>query len=161
MDSMLGSLARKLRLYGLDAEYEPRASDQELLSRARDEGRVLISSDRALVARAKRLGVAALLVEAGGDAEALAQVFLGLGLRPEGLSPDRARCSRCNGEVARASKRSVRDKVAPRTFSAYSAFYICRRCGKVYWEGAHWRRILALHGRVLKLLAAARSRPTL
>lgn len=25
-------------------------------------------------------------------------------------------------------------------YRSYEEFYVCRRCGKVYWQGTHWRR---------------------
>ena len=27
-------------------------------------------------------------------------------------------------------------------YRSYEEFYVCRRCGKVYWQGTHWRRRL-------------------
>jgi uncharacterized C2H2 Zn-finger protein len=27
-----------------------------------------------------------------------------------------------------------------RNIRAYEEFYICRQCGKVYWQGTHWQR---------------------
>lgn len=27
-----------------------------------------------------------------------------------------------------------------RNYRSYNEFYICRNCGKVYWQGTHWRR---------------------
>ena len=27
-----------------------------------------------------------------------------------------------------------------KNYRSYDEFYICRRCGKVYWQGTHWRR---------------------
>ena len=27
-----------------------------------------------------------------------------------------------------------------RNYRAYEEFYVCRKCGKVYWQGSHWQR---------------------
>lgn len=27
-----------------------------------------------------------------------------------------------------------------RNYRSYDEFYVCRKCGKVYWQGTHWRR---------------------
>jgi uncharacterized C2H2 Zn-finger protein len=27
-----------------------------------------------------------------------------------------------------------------RNYRAYEEFYVCRKCGKVYWQGTHWKR---------------------
>lgn len=30
--------------------------------------------------------------------------------------------------------------LSPKNYRSYSEFCICRGCGKVYWQGTHWRR---------------------
>lgn len=27
-----------------------------------------------------------------------------------------------------------------KNYRSYESFYVCRQCGKVYWQGTHWRR---------------------
>jgi uncharacterized C2H2 Zn-finger protein len=27
-----------------------------------------------------------------------------------------------------------------RNYRSYEEFYVCRQCGKVYWQGTHWQR---------------------
>ena len=27
-----------------------------------------------------------------------------------------------------------------RNYRSYDEFYVCRKCGKVYWQGTHWQR---------------------
>jgi uncharacterized protein with PIN domain len=27
-----------------------------------------------------------------------------------------------------------------RNYRSYDEFYVCSRCGKVYWQGTHWQR---------------------
>ena len=29
-----------------------------------------------------------------------------------------------------------------KNYRSYDEFYICRQCGKVYWQGTHWQRRL-------------------
>jgi len=31
--------------------------------------------------------------------------------------------------------------VPPESLRAFNRFYVCPSCGKVYWEGSHWRNI--------------------
>jgi len=50
-DCMLGKLARWLRVLGYDAAYERRISDDDLVRRARSEGRILLTRDTRLVRR--------------------------------------------------------------------------------------------------------------
>ncbi len=44
-DAMLGSLARKLRIFGFDTLYFKDGGDSELLKLAKSEGRILLTSD--------------------------------------------------------------------------------------------------------------------
>jgi uncharacterized protein with PIN domain len=50
---MLGKLARWLRFLGYDTSYSTAERDEELLSRAELEGRVILTRDVQLVSRAK------------------------------------------------------------------------------------------------------------
>src|SRR5262245_58046319 len=47
-DAMLGRLARWLRMAGYDTRYDPRVSDAELVRSAVEEGRTILTRDRAL-----------------------------------------------------------------------------------------------------------------
>ena len=51
LDVHLGALARRLRLIGLDAAYANDAADDDLVSQANTERRVLLTQDRGLLCR--------------------------------------------------------------------------------------------------------------
>ena len=139
LDGMLGALSRWLRICGYDAEYLRSAPDEEIIKRAADEGRVLLTRDRQLYRKAVRAGLEALLVEGKSDAEKLASVSRRFSLV---LDPERSRCPVCGAPLASIDKEAVRDRVPLRTFEAYGEFWACSSCGKVYWRGSHWRNIL-------------------
>ena len=61
-DAMLGSLARKLRIFGFDTLYFKEGDDTALERLARKEGRIIITSDRLLSRDAERLGLRSVLV---------------------------------------------------------------------------------------------------
>jgi hypothetical protein len=42
-----------------------------------------------------------------------------------------------------APKEKLAGKVEKNTFTYYSDFWKCPRCGQIYWQGAHWERIRA------------------
>jgi len=139
LDGMLGALARWLRICGYDTEYLQNASDEELITRAAEERRVLLTRDRLLYRKAVRAGVEAFLVEGEGDAEKLASVSRRFSLE---LDPERSLCPRCDAPLVAVDKEVVRGKVPPRTFEAYDEFWVCSSCEKVYWRGSHWRSIV-------------------
>jgi len=137
---MLGTLARWLRITGFDAEYRRDAEDEGLIEEACSSGRVLLTRDRALAARAAKRGVKALLVEGEDDAEQLSMVAESLGLR---LDPANSRCPKCNGDLERAEKELVADQVPEASLNAFDKFWVCTSCGSVFWRGSHWSQIVS------------------
>jgi hypothetical protein len=136
-DNMLGRLTTWLRLLGYDTAYLPDADDHELARVARAEDRVLLTRDVELT---RRRGLRALLVESESVSEQLRQVFHALRLSArEAFS----RCAECNVTLEGVSKESLRGQVPPYVFQTQERFQRCPRCGRVYWRGTHWARMLA------------------
>ena len=137
-DAMLGGLARWLRAAGYDAAWQADIDDWDLIRRAREEGRVLLSSDTGIfrVGIVRDGEVPALYLPHGPLTDQLAHVLnrLRLGLREP-------RCMACGGELADVSKAEVADRVPPRSFAWAERFWACDRCGQVFWHGTHWQRI--------------------
>lgn len=141
---MLGSLARKLRVFGFDALYFQDGEDSELLKLAGEQGRVILTSDRGLCRVASSAGVASLLIEGGTDRarlRALASESRRIGLE---LYPGETRCAECNDPLQRLTKASVLTRVPQRVVSRHRSYFGCRNCGKLYWKGSHWKRLWAL-----------------
>ncbi len=134
-DGMLGRLARWLRLLGYDTAYENDADDLELARRARAEGRVLLTRDRALAARR---GLQTLLIESEALEEQVHQVQEALGPPPH---PALSRCSLCNLPLEPAAPEEVTDRVPPYVLRTCRQFLSCPGCGRVYWEGTHLKRM--------------------
>ena len=138
VDSMLGSLARWLRIGGYDAEYRRDAEDDSLMEEASRTGRILLTRDRVLVLRAKKRGIETILVERAGEVEQLGALAAALGLE---LDPSNSRCPKCNGSLTRVSRDEVRDRVPEASLEAFDVFWMCGSCGGVYWRGSHWDQI--------------------
>ena len=127
---MLGSLARRLRWLGYDAEYRNDLPDEEMMRIAREEGRLLVTRDRAL---AGRRGVNSLFIAATDLEEQIEMVEDVLG--PANALP---RCTVCNGELESLSPEQAAPLVPPYVARTQTSFARCRRCGRVYWPGTHW-----------------------
>ncbi|BEP17130.1 hypothetical protein PYJP_04820 [Pyrofollis japonicus] len=139
VDSMLGSLARWLRMLGYDTLYAKNWHDSRILEEAEKSGRILVTRDRGLYRRALRRGIEAVLVYEN-VVESLAKLHRVYGIRLE-IDPNKSRCPLCNAPLRRVSKEEVRGRVPPRVFEAYEEFWVCTGCGQVYWRGGHWRGI--------------------
>jgi uncharacterized protein with PIN domain len=141
VDTMLGDLARWLRLLGYDTEYSSRLEDWEILKRAEEEGRIVVTMDKGLYSRARRRGLSSVLITSFGIAERLAELSLWVPVELE-ADPSRSRCPECNSPLVPVRDKSkLKGRVPPAALEAYEVFYVCPRCGKVYWEGSHWRNI--------------------
>jgi uncharacterized protein with PIN domain len=141
-DAMLGKLTRWLRMLGQDVTYSTQLEDAELMATAEKENRVLLTRDLELYQRAVGKGVAAFYVEGSTEAEKLAALADRFGL-PLTIDLTRSRCPRCNGRIRLTPKEQLAGKVEVKTFIYYNEFWKCSKCGRVYWQGAHWDGIKA------------------
>ena len=138
LDVHLGTLARRMRLVGLDTDYGNDRDDDELIELANAARRVLLTQDRGLLRR-RKLWLGAFVRGAGGD-DQLADV---LDRFAPALAPW-SRCLACNGPLTPARKRDVERHLQPGTRRTYQEFARCLECGGVYWRGAHSRRLNAI-----------------
>ncbi|MFB7494320.1 Mut7-C RNAse domain-containing protein [Streptomyces sp. NPDC056161] len=144
LDVHLGTLARRLRLLGVDAAYESTdIGDPALATRSATERRVLLSRDRGLLRR-RELWAGAFVYSTAPD-DQLRDV-LGR-FRPE-LRPW-SRCTACNGVLRAAGKDEVADQLKGGTERSYDVFAQCRACGRAYWKGAHHEQLEAIVERAL------------
>jgi uncharacterized protein with PIN domain len=138
-DAGLGGLARWLRAAGYDAAWQPYIADDELLRQARALRAIVLTTDGMLMERRllrDRIIAAFWLPPTLSIAEQLALVF-----REFGLAVGAPRCMSCGGELRRGSKEDLRERIPPRTYRWLDEFFVCSRCGKLFWHGTHWRRI--------------------
>ncbi|MEM0029345.1 MAG: Mut7-C RNAse domain-containing protein [Candidatus Nitrosocaldus sp.] len=154
LDGMLGSMARKLRMFGFDTLYYNGLDDSTLLDKCVRDCRILITSDEELFQHASRLGVRSILVK-GNGVDDMAHVLRLLGIRSIAFDISNARCSLCNSMIRHViSKDSLTLTGLPdEVLERYENFYRCDGCGKVYWEGSHIKRILEFEKGVNNRLA--------
>lgn len=143
-DSMLGSVARKLRIFGFDTLYIAHAHDDEILKTGIEQGRVILTADKELFKRVVKTGVRGVLVSGAGDLEDLVHILSKNGITSVGLKGIGSRCSMCNGLLEEKEPDQVKNGVPRKVAELHREFYQCTTCRKVYWEGGHLRRIRAL-----------------
>ncbi|MER6407122.1 Mut7-C RNAse domain-containing protein [Streptomyces viridosporus] len=144
LDVHLGTLARRLRLLGVDTAYEATdIGDPALAARSAAEKRVMLSRDRGLLRR-RELWAGAFVYSTRPD-EQLQYVLDRF--RPE-LRPW-TRCTACNGLLRKASKEEVADQLKGGTHRTYDVFAQCTECERAYWKGAHHEQLEAIVERAL------------
>jgi uncharacterized protein len=135
LDVHLGTLARRMRLLGLDVAYRNDADDDELVVQANSEQRVLLTQDRGILRR--RALVAGAYVAGSQPDDQLADVLdrFAPELRPW------TRCPNCNGLLETVTKDEVEHLLPEGTRRSYTEFSRCPGCGRPYWRGAHSDRL--------------------
>ena len=149
LDVHLGTLARRLRLVGVDAAYSNDAADEALIDQANAGQRVLLTQDRGLL-RQRRLRMGAYVRGARPD-DQLTDV---LARFAPALAPW-TRCPACNTLLVSAQKAAVEPRLQPGTRRTYEVFAECGSCGRVYWRGAHAARLQAIVDAAICTVGAA------
>lgn len=127
-DSMLGNLARWLRLLGYDTEYW-RGDDDTLITKTESTKRMLLTRDEQLAERLKARGASVVLVGSTELTSALAQLSRKGSIEVK-FEENKTRCPLCNTPMEKLQGEGRRRKE-----------WVCPNCGKKYWIGSHWRNI--------------------
>lgn len=135
-NSMLGQTAKWLRLLGYDTEYVANLRDEDIIRRAKEERRILLTSDGDLKEKASKMGCEAILIEGRNEPERLFFIAKKYKITLE-FDSERARCSLCNGELHEIPKASIEGLVPEKVFQRQDRFWRCDGCGKIYWRGTH------------------------
>ena len=150
-DRMLGKLSTWLRILGHDTIYagditsKKGAEDEDnaLIAFAEHEARMILTRDKNLAALAKRKGVQCWYITTDEVMEQLKELYhhnISINRKPLAV-----RCSECNARIRKVEKGEedmLREKsYVPTSMIGTWDFWICERCGRVYWEGSHWREM--------------------
>ena len=152
VDSMLGTLTKRLRMLGIDAAYDAAydkdIDDSEIRYRALAENRIVLTGDRQLAAQLKENSV--LVTGENVDEEFSSIVHL---LKPfaDSLRP-LENCLECNITLEKLKKEDVRPKVPDHTFNTEDNFMGCPECGNVYWGGSHAGNMMKLVDKMMDVI---------
>ncbi|MDY6965110.1 MAG: Mut7-C RNAse domain-containing protein [Halobacteriota archaeon] len=146
VDRMLGRLVTWLRILGYDTLYIKdvkvnfKEEDDLLLIISKACDRILITRDRTLAQRAERYKLGYHYMKPDKVMEQLWELSAEYNIE---LEPKMMRCSVCNAIIRKVDNRTeieLLDKVyvPERMVEEGADFWVCRRCGRVYWQGSHW-----------------------
>jgi len=136
-DTMLGRLARWLRMVGLDTAYEQGISDAVLVRNALEQRRVILTRDRRL--RDEWHVEPVYLVRSEAVFDQLREVIEAFALRTR-LDPF-SRCSLCNEPLEAADGQVVSVRAPSWVVDAGCEVRRCRICDRLYWRGSHIDRM--------------------
>jgi len=136
-DHMLGTLARWLRFMGYDTAYPPPESDEELILTAKKQKRMILTRDKKVGSNKM---TRAFYVKSDKLSEQIKQVILELRLDID--KNVLSRCAICNTKIVQVNRRNVKGKVPSGVFLRRRKFWRCPQCGRYYWHGTHWQKIM-------------------
>lgn len=138
VDVNLGKLAQKLRLLGFDTLFRNDFEDDEIIEISLTERRTILTRDKGIL---KQNAVThGYFIRNDDPRKQLTEVIERFQLQ-NSFRPF-SRCSNCNGELEEISKSKLDAILPDDTLTYYHEFWQCSGCGKVYWEGSHYGRIL-------------------
>jgi uncharacterized protein with PIN domain len=138
LDMHLGALARRLRLLGIDTLYHKHITDKELAHLSSEEHRVALTRDIALLKQ--KIIDWGYWLRSQQPEEQLLEVVKRYALTP--FFAPFSRCLSCNGLIHPVKKETVLESLPHGTKEYFDNFYQCRDCGKVYWKGSHYERMI-------------------
>ena len=138
VDGHLGRLAAYLRMLGFDTWYRALADDEELASVAASEHRVLLTRDAGLLKR--RAVERGYFVRSDKPLDQLREVNERFDLARS--TKPFSRCMECNAELQTVAKQDIEDLLPPHTRATKTEFSRCTKCGRIYWRGSHYERML-------------------
>ena len=137
LDVHLGKLARRLRMLGFDCQYRNDYSDPQIIETALREGLIILTRDRGIL---KHSRVTQGYLVGSQQVEAQVQEVL-LRYRLHQNISELQRCPQCNALLKPIDKALIRHRLLPKTARYYSLFHICTGCERLYWRGAHYKKI--------------------
>jgi uncharacterized protein with PIN domain len=143
---MLGKLAKWLKILGFDVLFFSKIEDDELLTIAGNEGRILLTRDTGLIQRAKDVETLYLKSEEWPDQ---VQQVLGHFDLQEKVNPH-TRCIDCNVVLKNLPKKNAKNLVSAFVFEQADSFALCPNCGRVFWRGTHFKDMEAKIQKMLK-----------
>ena len=140
-DNNVGKLARLLRMVGYEALFFTQKDDNEMITVALKENRVILTRDTQIMARrlvtSGKLNV--ILIKQEDPKAQLLEVVRALNLnrfRPFSL------CLECNRQLMARSKEEVQNLVPPYVFETQEQYTECPECHRIYWRGTHWQAMV-------------------
>lgn len=140
LDVHLGKLSRYLRMLGFDTLYDNQFSDEEIMRIAREEKRIILTCDLEIL---KNNAVThGYYLKSQHPREQIKEVIQRFDLTAH-MQPF-SRCMDCNGKLENVEKQVIIEHLEVQIRKDFEEFYRCTKCGKIYWKGSHYERMLTM-----------------
>lgn len=148
LDVHLGKLARYLRLCGFDTLYDNHYEDHTIVETASAENRIILTRDIGILKHAQvRHGY---WLRSDQPQKQLKEVIKRFDLKNQVELFNR--CMECNGTIRKVNKNKIQHRLLSGTQKYYHEFFQCTRCGKIYWKGSHYKKMMEFIREILNQL---------
>ncbi|MBD3189449.1 MAG: hypothetical protein GF308_02345 [Candidatus Heimdallarchaeota archaeon] len=144
VDQMHRRLAHWLRILGYDTVFNRDFVDQDFITIAKEEGRILITRDESLAIRARKLGIKVITAIKGKTIEErLVKLAEKTDISLRIPEDELLRCTKCNSEIKAIEREKIADRLLPGTKDYHDKFWVCTNdeCQQIFWKGSHWSQI--------------------
>lgn len=136
---MLGTIAKKLRMFGFDCRYYSTIDDDGIVLMAKKEALVIITKDARLATNAVQHDIMTIQIHTSTEKEQLVEIAHKISCKKFTLAY--SRCSLCNGTLEETPKYTIIEKIPPKISESVEKFWKCKECGHIYWVGTHIRNM--------------------
>ena len=134
-DSMLGRLAKSLRMLGFDTLYARCLTPQALMQTALDQQRIILTRRTSFLNNKKAADFC--FIQSNDPEGQLREVVAACSIKKAALRPFTI-CLRCNVPLADLAKEAAAGRVPDYVFATVDHFAACPSCCRVYWKGTHY-----------------------
>lgn len=132
---MLGTIAKKIRMFGFDCKYDSSIDDDCLMLIAKKENRIIITKDSKLATNAIQYNITTIMLQTATEKDQL--IEFAKKINHKKFTLEYSRCSICNGVINIISKDQLTQKIPLRIVKSMKKFWQCDRCSHIYWIGSH------------------------
>ena len=136
-DCHLGKLAKYLRLMGFDTLFFSHIEDNDLITIANEENRIILTRDRDL---SQRKSAPVLFLEPT-DTKAQLKTLIDYYELKEHPIPF-SRCIVCNTQLQVIEKEKIIDSLPEKVKKNFDYFEYCPACDRIYWQGDHYKNMI-------------------
>ncbi len=136
-DVHLGSLAKYLRMIGIDVLYRNNFTNKEIIETSLNENRTILTKDRELLKNNKITH--GYWIRNTGTGEQVKEVINRFDLK-HNIS-EFLRCLECNNILVPAEKEKIEERIPPKVKQWHNEFWYCTHCDKIYWKGTHYQKM--------------------
>jgi len=137
VDVHLGSLAKYLRMLGIDTYYKKKLSSNEIISVSLREQRTILTRDKNILKQNRVTH--GYWIRGQNLLKQIKEVVERFHLQKE--IKEFTRCLNCNSELENVLKKEIIYSIPPKVKENFNDFKKCPVCNKIFWKGSHYLRM--------------------